>query len=143
MKHSYDHVARRTRRPAALVGLCLSLGAVACAENGPTSPNTPDEADRPSISITLPAPVSSVRASANDEGGVLIVWTDASSNEEGFRVLRSIDGGAFEEVGIGAANTETYGDYTVQSGKAYRYAVASFNTVGQAIHVTTPVIQVD
>src|SRR5688572_24450304 len=98
MKHPHDHVARLLRRPAVLVGFCLSLGVAACAENGPTSPNNPEDTDRPSISVTLPAPVSSVRAGANDEGGVLISWTDASSNEQGFRVLRSIDGGAFEEV---------------------------------------------
>ena len=142
MKHSHDHVARRFRRPAILVGLCLSLGAAACAENDPTSPNSPDDADRPSISVTLPAPVSSVRAHVNDEGGVLIAWRDASSNEQGFRVLRSIDGGAFLEVGIGAANTESYGDYTVERGKSYRYAVASFNSAGQAIHTAAPAVSV-
>lgn len=143
MTHSHDPVARRLRRPAILVGLCLSLGAAACAEQDPTSPASPEEADRPSISLTRPAPAAGAHAGTNSEGGILVTWMDASSNEQGFRILRSIDGGSFEEVGVGGADTRTYGDYTVQPGQSYRYAVAAFNAAGEADHAVTDPVRLD
>lgn len=143
MMHPHDPVARRLRRPALLAGLCLSLGAVACAEHDPSAPNSPEEADRPAISVTRPEPAANVRAGASEDGGVLVAWTDASSNEDGFRILRSVNGGAFEAVGIGDADTETYGDYTVVRGQTYRYAIAPFNSAGDASLAATPDIHVD
>jgi titin len=62
-------------------------------------------------------------------GAVVLTWTDASTNETAFNVLRSPQGvGTFVQVGTVAKNIVTFTDATVGSGIAYDYQVVAVYT---------------
>jgi hypothetical protein len=58
-----------------------------------------------------------------------IFWDDNSSNESGFKIERSVNGGAFSPLATTAANTTSYVDTSVVAGASYGYRVQAFNTV--------------
>jgi hypothetical protein len=61
---------------------------------------------------------------------------NAEPDLAGYRVYRSVDGGAFERVAEVAA-VPTYSDKAVERGKKYRYAIAAFDKAGnQSGHST-------
>ena len=60
-----------------------------------------------------------------------LAWIDNSNNEEGFRIERRFDGGAFEE--IGWTNEPEYRDKTTsEAGDRYEYRIIAFNAAGAA-----------
>ncbi len=59
-----------------------------------------------------------------------LAWTDNSSDEQGFRIERSVDGGAFEILATVAANVTTFADVTAQMNKRHAYRVVTFNSLG-------------
>jgi FtsP/CotA-like multicopper oxidase with cupredoxin domain len=62
-------------------------------------------------------------------GAVVLTWTDASTNETAFNILRSPQGaGTFVQVGTVAKNIVTFTDATVGSGIAYDYKVVAVYT---------------
>ena len=79
---------------------------------------------------------------------VSLAWTDTATNETGFLVQRSDNGGAFGTIALLAANTGTgpvsYVDITAQPGATYVYQVSAVNgwftsANSNAVTVTTPV----
>ena len=63
--------------------------------------------------------------------GVQLTWTDASGNEQGFRVQRARGAqGSFVLLATVGANITTYIDAAVTAGKVYRYRVRAFNDAG-------------
>ena len=60
-----------------------------------------------------------------------LTWTDNATNETGFVVQRSVNGGAFATIATPAAlagtGTVTYVDTTVQPGNTYVYQVCAVN----------------
>ncbi|HEY1381624.1 MAG TPA: PA14 domain-containing protein, partial [Gemmataceae bacterium] len=70
-------------------------------------------------------------------------WTDNATNEDGFQILRSVDGGAFALLTSLPANSGaapvTFTDTGLTSGTRYDYRIQSFNLSGSSafIGVTT------
>ena len=64
---------------------------------------------------------------------VNLLWTDASSDETGFRIERASGVGPFVAIGTNAANVATYGDTTVLTGTSYCYRVIAFNADGDSL----------
>lgn len=60
---------------------------------------------------------------------ITVHWLDNSSNEDGFKIERSIDGGAFSQIDTVVANTTTYLDPGL-SGAMYTYRVRAYNNGG-------------
>ncbi len=60
---------------------------------------------------------------------VRLDWTDNASNEDGFKIYRSVDGGALQFLASVGANATTYNS-SVLPGKAYNYTVRAYNYFG-------------
>jgi hypothetical protein len=64
---------------------------------------------------------------------VSLTWTDTSTNETGFLVQRSADGGAtWVQIAQLAAGSTSYADGSVSSGTTYRYRVCAYNAAGSS-----------
>ena len=64
-------------------------------------------------------------------GGVQLDWTDNSSDESGFRILRrESTEKSWTQIGLVAADIETYLDNTAASDTTYFYKVSAYNGLG-------------
>ncbi|MBI3191553.1 MAG: fibronectin type III domain-containing protein, partial [Pedosphaera parvula] len=60
------------------------------------------------VNVTAPTAPSNLTATTTSFTQITLQWTDASDNEEGFRIERSTNGVDFTEVATTPANTTTY-----------------------------------
>ena len=82
---------------------------------------------------TVPAAPSGVNVTSSTSSRVTLGWTDNSSGETGFRVLRSTDGGTtWAQSGTPGANSTTFSDNSITEGIAYTYLVQAYNTAGNS-----------
>jgi beta-glucanase (GH16 family) len=65
-------------------------------------------------------------------GGMRLTWRDRSTNEEGFKVLRSLPGEDWEEIAVLGPNIQTFTDPDPQP--LSRYVVLAFNAFGASPH---------
>ena len=80
-----------------------------------------------------PAAASGTTALPLDSSSVSISWTDYSTNEEGFRLYRSIDGGAvWDSAGTVAADNQDWVGHDPQAEQRVCYRVVAFNAGGDA-----------
>jgi FtsP/CotA-like multicopper oxidase with cupredoxin domain len=77
-----------------------------------------------------PAAPTDLTAAVQAGPQVNLTWTDNANNETGFVIQRSVDGGAFTRIATPAANSTSYLDTNVTSGKVYEYQVAATNAAG-------------
>ena len=93
---------------------------------------------------TVPATPANLQATAEGPGRVRLAWTDASSNETGFRIERRLEStGPFVAIATVTEDTAEYLDTSVAPDTAYRYRVVAFNGAGdsnpsQPVTVRTP-----
>jgi hypothetical protein len=71
-------------------------------------------------------------AAAKLSGGVHLTWTDNSTNEDEFMIMRKTGTGAYEHVTSVTFNTAQYHDAAVTAGTAYTYQVTAMNAGGEA-----------
>ncbi len=85
------------------------------------------------------APTAPSNAAATLQAGpqILVAWTDSSTNETGFVIQRSVNGGAFATLVTTSANITSYTDTTVTPGNTYQYRVAAVNAAGSSAYATT------
>lgn len=92
-----------------------------------------------SITYAIPlAPTAISAAAGAAPGSIVITWTQASNNESGFTVqrsLRALNGnwGAWGNVGTVAANVTTLTDTGRISGRTYRYQVRANSALGNSV----------
>ena len=86
---------------------------------------------------SVPNPPAGLNLS--DSGNAIqLTWQDISSNEQGFRVYRKVDGGTFglwQSLGAGVTTTL---DNSVVVGHTYSYYVTAYNAAGES-PATNPV----
>jgi titin len=73
--------------------------------------------------IVAPAVPSNLAASANGASQITLTWQDNSLTETGFKVERSINGGAFTQIGTAGLNASSYIDSGLSEGTTYSYRV--------------------
>ncbi|ELR68180.1 Fibronectin, type III domain protein [Fulvivirga imtechensis AK7] len=78
---------------------------------------------------TAPIAPSNLQGTIVSES-VQLSWTDASDDEDGFRIERQADSGVFELLADLASNSTTYADNTVAAATTYTYRVYAYNTFG-------------
>ncbi len=83
---------------------------------------------------TPPAAPTGLVASVLSATQVSLSWTDNATNETGFVVERSDNGGAFAVVTTLPADSVTYLDGTVAVPNSYTYRVAAVNAVGPSAY---------
>jgi len=85
---------------------------------------------------TLAAP-SSLGATTVSATQINLAWTDNSSIEDGFKIERSTDGGAFSQIDTAAANATSYSDITATANHEYSYRVRAYNSGGDSAYSNT------
>jgi hypothetical protein len=92
-----------------------------------------------------PAPASGLSATAIAYNRIDLSWTDNSSDETGFKILRSTaSGSGFAEIATAAANATGYSDTSCLGETTYFYQVVATNVIGDSsssntASATTPV----
>jgi hypothetical protein len=93
---------------------------------------------------TIPAAPSNLSATAASGTKVNLAWTDNSSNETGFKIQRSSNGGSsWTQIATVGQGVTSYSDTAVSKKKTYQYRVAAYNGAGTSdwsnvATVTTP-----
>jgi hypothetical protein len=64
--------------------------------------------------------------------GIVVFWTDSSTDETGFKVERSLDGVNFTNIATTSANATGYQDNAVSEVTTYYYRVRSYNNFGNS-----------
>ncbi|HEX8169921.1 MAG TPA: fibronectin type III domain-containing protein [Thermoanaerobaculia bacterium] len=93
------------------------------------SASAPAEVTTASATLTAPAALVAAAVSGTQ---VHLVWTDTTTNEDGFRIERCSGAACntFDEIARTAANAVAYDDASAQPGTLYRYRVSAFNASG-------------
>lgn len=81
-------------------------------------------------SLILAVFVAALSHSYAHAASLALVWTDTSSNEDGFRIERMAPDGSFVVVGTVGPNVQTYVDSGLTAGRSYCYVVRAFNSAG-------------
>lgn len=91
------------------------------------------------VDETPAAPVGLVATNVSITG-VGLQWTDASCNEEGFRIERSAgDTGLWSQIASVSSNVTAYTDSGLEAGMTYQYRVLSYNWDGLSAPATVTV----
>ncbi|UCF93130.1 MAG: multicopper oxidase domain-containing protein [Desulfobacterales bacterium] len=94
----------------------------------------------------LPAAPTNLTAAIATASQVNLTWTDNATNENGFVIQRSTNGGAFGQIGTAPARNNTgsvtFADTTVVLGNTYTYRVAAVNGAGLSAFATSAAITV-
>jgi fibronectin type 3 domain-containing protein len=88
-------------------------------------------------STTHPAAPTGLNAEAVSSSQINLSWTDASNNEAGFRIERSLDGNNWSQIAEVAADTVSYVDTGLDGNTTYYYRVRAYNTVGNSDYSNT------
>lgn len=81
---------------------------------------------------SIPNPPTNLAATAPSWNLVTLSWTDASDNEDGFKLERRQGAGAWVQISSPVPNTTSYIDSTVQASTTYSYRVRGYNTGGDS-----------
>ncbi|HWC74310.1 MAG TPA: fibronectin type III domain-containing protein, partial [Gemmatimonadales bacterium] len=85
------------------------------------------------IATVPPLAPSSVQVIPSSSSSVTLYWSDNSTNEAGFRIERSSDGGAsWVAAGNADMNYPSFSDYGLASEQAVCYRVVAFNGIGDS-----------
>jgi hypothetical protein len=80
---------------------------------------------------TIPNPPSNLTATAVSRTQINLTWTDNSTNETGFKIQRSSDGGSsWTRIATVGHGVTSYHDTTVHRRTTYEYRVAAYNGAG-------------
>ncbi|PLX33075.1 MAG: hypothetical protein C0600_01095 [Ignavibacteria bacterium] len=103
-----------------------------------------DNCDHDTVTVAYPPHTSSPSAPSNLRTIVVqpefisIGWDDNSDNEDGFRVERSLDGGAtWTEIATVGANWSNYRNSGLSPATQYWYRVRAYNSVGTSAYSNT------
>jgi hypothetical protein len=86
------------------------------------------------VAPTLPAAPTGLAASTASASQVNLAWTDASSNESGFKIERSTDGVNFTQIAAVGANVKTYASTGLAAETKYHYRVRAYNAAGNSAY---------
>lgn len=95
-------------------------------------------------SVTAPAAPTNLVATASSTTSIGLSWTDASTNETGFKIERSTSAsGTFSLIATNSANITNYSDTGLSAGTAYYYRIRATNSAGDSANTavataTTP-----
>ncbi len=89
---------------------------------------------------TVPADPTNLSYSNLTSTSVQLAWSDNSSDETGFRIERSTNGGStWSTAGTVGANVTTFTDNSLSSGTTYHMRVYAYNGAGSSVNPTNTV----
>ncbi len=100
----------------------------------PTDPADTLTANGNGVTSAKPFTPSNVQATALSYDQIQVTWTDNSSNEAYFKILRaSTSGGVYTQVGTVNVNLTTFTDKLLTPNTTYFYKVAAVNATGSSL----------
>jgi len=103
----------------------------ATKDGGSSSPSNSVQVVMPATK--LPAAPSGLGVQPTSSSSVYVTWTDQSSNETGFRVERSTDGGAsWVPVASTGVDESSFNDQAVSAEQQVCYRAIAFNSIGDS-----------
>ncbi len=102
-----------------------------------TNANTPSNTASGRTLPNPPAAPNGLGATAVSASQINLSWTDASTNEAGFRLEQSSDGTSFGQIAELGANATSYQDSGLAGNTSYTYRVRAFNAGGNSGYSTT------
>ena len=84
-----------------------------------------------------PAAPTGLSAIAVSKSQINLSWTDASANEDGFKIERSTDGRTFTQIGTTGANATVFKATGLAGNKLYYFRVRAFNAGGNSAYSNT------
>ena len=85
------------------------------------------------VATSPPNPAANVQVHPQSSTGIWVMWSDASTNEQGFRVQRSTNGGGSWTTAVTVeSNHQSAPDYGLTPEAPACYRVIAFNNVGDA-----------
>ena len=94
-------------------------------------------AEVPISTPSLPPAPAQARTTITSPSSLVLSWTDTASNEDGFRLFRSQNSGAFLLISTLAPNTVTFTDSSLQNATEYDYRIQAFNLAGYSDFAAT------
>ena len=123
----------RTPRPAYTALASMSKTSTPITSTPTTTPTvTPTATATPTPGVGLPAAPSNLTATALSASQIRLAWTDNASNEQGFRIQRSLNGTSWAEIATRSSNVVTYQDSGLSPNTTYYYRVLAYNAVGES-----------
>jgi hypothetical protein len=89
------------------------------------------------MGIAPPVAPTGLTASAISSSRIDLSWTDASSDETGFKIQRKIVGGTFSTIKTVGANVTSYSNTGLTPDTLYRYRVRAYNEAGKSAFTNT------
>lgn len=83
---------------------------------------------------TVPAAPTHLTAASVTKSRITLAWTDASSNETGFKIERSLNGATWTQIATTGANVATYSNTGLSSNTLYYYRVRAYNAAGNSAY---------
>lgn len=112
--------------PGAWAAAVLACAGVACGGGGGGGdPGTPPGA---------PAAPTGLTATAAGDSAIHLTWTDASSDETGFRLERRTGGGAWTEIETLPAGATSHDDVDLAARTTYSYRIRATNGAGDSAY---------
>lgn len=82
-----------------------------------------------------PAAPTNLSVALTAQTAITLTWTDASDNEDGFKIERSLDGSSgWTQVGTVGANVATYADTGLTCNTPYYYRARAYNAAGDSAY---------
>lgn len=89
---------------------------------------------------TIPTAPSGATATAISPSQVDLSWTDASSNETGFKIQRKVGSGSFADLTTVSSGVTSYSDTTVSGSTTYTYRIIATNAAGDSAGADTSAV---
>ena len=94
---------------------------------------------RSSTTVARPEPPGAFAASTTSPTEVRLSWSDNSTNEDGFRIFRSMNDVDYMEVASTPANSLSFTNTGLNPATRYYYGIAAFNSAGESELILTSV----
>ena len=91
-----------------------------------------DPIDPPGSPPATPSFTQVFAISQEPQRGMHLIINDASTDEDGFRIERRVQGGAFTQIAALAQNTATYDDWGLGISTSYTYRINASNAYGSS-----------
>ena len=82
--------------------------------------------------MAVPLAPSNLAASADSTSSIQLSWSDNSTDEDGFRLQRSLDGSSWTEITTLGSNITSFTDNGLNAGTTYYYRVQAYNGAGNS-----------
>ncbi len=86
---------------------------------------------------TVPIAPTGLTATAASSSQINLVWTDASSNETGFKIERSSNGVDFAPLATVGSNVTSYSNTGLSASTSYSYRIQAYNATGSSTYSNT------